>query len=136
MSAQRRRSSVASLDNEHLSVPRVGSLRSLRSFSSSASSILSIDGLPPLPLVVSVRECLLRRRSSDAVGPGWGFVLRGTTSEFPERTKIYTCHIESVHDDGTAKVGVHSPMRAWLQNAESSWLYLSLLESLHGKPLI
>jgi len=36
------------------------------------------------------------------VGPGWGFVLRGTTSEFPGRTKVYTCHIESVHDDGTA----------------------------------
>jgi hypothetical protein len=29
--------------------------------------------------------------------------LRGTTSEFAEGTKIYTCHIESVHESGTAK---------------------------------
>jgi len=136
MSAQRR-PSVASLNSTSRPTSPDGSQKSLRSFSS-CSSILSIDGLPSLPLVVSVRKCVLRKRYPDAVGPGWGFVLRGTTSEFPERTKVYTCHIESVHDDGTAKVGMRPQ---WGRGCSYVCLQRKLmitliLESLHGKPLI
>ena len=108
MSEQSRsRLSAVSLDDQGRSISPEGRQRRMRSFSSTSTiDSISIDGIPSLPLVVSVRECVLQRRPANATVPGRGFVLRGTTSEFAERTKIYTCHIESVYDNGTAKVGV------------------------------
>ena len=84
---------------------------SLRSFASSSTlDSMTYDGAaPPLPAVIAVRECVLRKRPPTAPGPGWGFVLRGTTSEYAEGTKVHTCHIESIHEDGTAKVRMCGP---------------------------
>ncbi len=81
------------------------STKSVRSSSTSTLDSIACDySSPPLPLVVAIRECVLRKRPPTSVGPGWGFVLRGTSSEFAEGTKVYTCHIESVNENGTAKV--------------------------------
>ena len=94
-SSERDRRSVSPLDCE----------RSIKSFSSTSTlDSIACESTPPLPAVINVRECVLRKRPPNLVGPGWGFVLRGTTSEFAEGRKIYTCHIESVHESGTAKV--------------------------------
>lgn len=83
--------------------PGGGSIRSYASVSTLDS--MTYDGTPPpLPAVISVRECKLRKRPPGSDGPGWGFVLRGTTSEYVEAMKVYTCQIESVHESGTAKV--------------------------------
>ena len=68
---------------------------------------IGCDTAPPLPLVVRVRECMLcQRPQNSATGPGWGFVLRGTTSELAEGLKLYTCHIDTVHQNGAAKVSM------------------------------
>lgn len=81
---------------------------------SSTSTLDSIcDTAPPLPLVVNVRECMLcQRPQNSATGPGWGFVLRGTTSELVEGLKLYTCHIDTVHENGAAKVKYSRSMAA------------------------
>ena len=99
------RLSATSSEGDHRPVSPLGSQRSIKSFSSTSTlDSIACESAPPLPAVISVRECVLRKRPPNSVGPGWGFVLRGTTSEFAEGTKIYTCHIESVHESGTAKV--------------------------------
>lgn len=65
---------------------------------------LSISAVPPLPMVVTVRKCWLQKRPpSDPVG-GWGVVLRGTTSEFKQGIKVYTCHVDSVRQGSSAMV--------------------------------
>ncbi len=101
-----RRSSAASSHGGDSRPVSPASSKSIHSFSSSSTldSIPCDYSSPPLPLVVAVRECVLRKRPPKSVGPGWGFVLRGTSSEFAEGTKVYTCHIESVNDSGPAKV--------------------------------
>ena len=83
--------------------PGGGSIRSYASVSTLDS--VTYDGAPPpLPAVVAVRACALRKRPPGSEGPGWGFVLRGTTSEYAEGMKVYTCQIDSVHESGAAKV--------------------------------
>lgn len=82
------------------------SSKSIRSFSSTSTldSIACEYSSPPLPSVLAIKDCVLRKRPPGSVGPGWGFVLRGTSSEFAEGTRVYTCHIESVNENGPAKV--------------------------------
>jgi hypothetical protein len=48
----------------------------------------------------------LRKWTKESVSPGWGFTLRGTTSELAKGKKVYNCHVEMVHDNGAAKVSV------------------------------
>lgn len=84
-----------------------------RSIASSNSSGLTpsstMDGLttPGLPKLVQVRKCNLRKRPPEDPVGGWGFVLRGTTSEFRNGMKVYTCHVETVKEDSAAMVSVH-----------------------------
>ena len=77
----------------------------------SCSSTSTLDSVsvtyetsPPLCSLLAVREHCLSRRPQTELFPGWGLVLRGTTSELSEGARIYTCQIESVHCDGAAKV--------------------------------
>ena len=53
-----------------------------------------------------MREYKLVKRPPSSSGAGWGVVLRGVTSEFVEGTKIYTCHVDSVHEQGAAEVSM------------------------------
>ena len=87
--------------------------RSIKSFSSTSTldSIApesSNSTSPPLPARVVVNVLDIQKWTREAVGPGcepgWGVTLRGTTTELGEGIKIYTCHIESVHESGAAKV--------------------------------
>lgn len=55
---------------------------------------------PPLPSVISVKECILRR----SVSRGWGFTLRGTKSGCGKDKWIYNCFVESISEDGSADV--------------------------------
>lgn len=66
----------------------------------------TMDGLttPSLPKVIQVRKCTLRKRPPDDPVSGWGFVLRGTTSEFKSGVKIYNCHVETVKEESAAMV--------------------------------
>ena len=86
-----------------------GCNRSIKSFSSTSTldSIALESGVntsPPLPARVTVKVLELRRWTSTSEAPGWGVTLRGTTSELARGVKIYTCHIETVHEKGAAKV--------------------------------
>ena len=84
-----------------------GSVRSNRSCSSTStldSVSVAYETVPPLCPLLAVREhCLSKRPQTDSI-PGWGLVLRGTTSELSEGSKVYSCQIESIHRDGAAKV--------------------------------
>ena len=104
-SVERTPSDNASLECD---VRRLSAISSTRSFASSTSTLDSCptDNSPPLPLLVRVWECVLCKRSQNSAGAGWGFVLRGTTSEFAEGTRIYTCHVESVTSNGAASVSL------------------------------
>lgn len=57
---------------------------------------------PPLPLVISVKECILKR----SVSRGWGFTLRGTKSGYGKDKWIYNCFVESISDSGAAEVSL------------------------------
>ena len=93
-----------------------------RSLASSNSSGLTpsstMDGLgttPSLPKVLHVRKCTLRKKPpDDPVAGGWGFVLRGTTSEFRSGTKVYTCHVETVKEDSAAMVSKNKTYKLFL----------------------
>ena len=87
------------------------SLASLGSSHSSAGCLTpssTMDGLttPNLPMVVTIKKCHLTKRPPGSPVSGWGFVLRGTTSEFKSGMRVYTCHVEIVKDDGAAMVCV------------------------------
>ena len=71
---------------------------------SASTDSIACDIVPKLPSILSVRECRLVKRPPSSVGPGWGVVLRGVTSELVVGTKIYTCHVDSVHEQGAAEV--------------------------------
>ena len=84
-----------------------GSVRSNRSCSSTStldSVSVAYETAPPLCPLLAVREHSLSKRPQTDSLPGWGLVLRGTTSELSEGSKIYTCQIDSIHHDGAAKV--------------------------------
>ena len=84
-----------------------GSNRSCSSTSTLDSVSVVYETVPPLCSLLAVREhCLLKRPQSDPI-PGWGLVLRGTTSELSEGLRMYSCQIESVHSDGAAKVCIY-----------------------------
>ena len=95
-------------DNRPLSPD--GCNRSIKSFSSTSTldSIAlessTISNAPPLPARVVINVLELRKWPKDSKAPGWGVTLRGTMSELAKGVKIYTCHIETVHDSGAAKV--------------------------------
>ena len=84
--------------------------RSLASLASSGSAGLTpsstMEGLntPSLPKVITIKKCQLRKRPPESEVSGWGFVLRGTTSEFKSGARVYTCHIELVKEGGAAQV--------------------------------
>ena len=84
--------------------------RSLASLASSGSAGLTpsstMEGLntPSLPKVITIKKCQLRKRPPESEVNGWGFVLRGTTSEFKSGVRVYTCHIELVKEGGAAQV--------------------------------
>lgn len=89
--------------------------RSIASFASSGSSggagitpSSTMEGLttPSLPKVVQIKKCHLRKRPPGSNVSGWGFVLRGTTSEFKSGIRVYTCHVETVKEDGAAMVSI------------------------------
>lgn len=84
-----------------------GSVRSNRSCSSTStldSVSVAYETAPPLCPLLSVREHSLSKRPQTDSLPGWGLVLRGTTSELSEGSKIYCCQIDSIHHGGAAKV--------------------------------
>ena len=84
--------------------------RSVASFESSSSagvtpsSTMESITTPSLPKVVTMKRCQLRKRPLGSDVSGWGFVLRGTTSEFKTGTRVYTCHVELVKEKGAAMV--------------------------------
>lgn len=56
-------------------------------------------GRTPLPTVVRVKEVFVRK------GREWGFVLRGTTTQFGSlNLRVYTCSIDSITLGGPAEV--------------------------------
>ena len=67
-------------------------------------SVSVYENTPPLCSLLAAREHHLSKRPQSDPVPGWGLVLRGTTSELSEGLKVYSCQIESVHHDGAAKV--------------------------------
>ncbi len=86
-----------------------GCSRSIKSFSSTSTldSIALESGInssPSLPARAVVKVLKLRKLPPDSDAPGWGVTLRGTTSELAKGVKIYTCHVETVHEKGAAKV--------------------------------
>jgi hypothetical protein len=54
------------------------------------------DGKPKLAVVLRVKEVILRKKNE------WGFVLRGTTTQYGSSLKIYTCKIDKVNQGGPA----------------------------------
>ena len=84
--------------------------RSIASVASSGSngitpsSTMESITVPSLPKVVTMKRCQLRKRPLGSDVSGWGFVLRGTTSEFKSGTRVYTCHVELVKENGAAMV--------------------------------
>lgn len=56
---------------------------------------------PPLPVVISVKECVLRRKDANS---GWGFTLRGTKSGYGKDKWIYNCFVEGISKNGSAEV--------------------------------
>lgn len=95
-------------DNRPLSPD--GCNRSIKSFSSTSTldSIALENSAPSIAPPLPARPCIyvfdLRKWPCESASPGWGVTLRGTTTELGEGSKIYTCHIESVQDNGAAKV--------------------------------
>lgn len=85
-----------------------GCNRSIKSSSSLDSIALentsTIYIAPPLPARAAVIVLHLGKWPPDSTAPGWGVTLRGTTSELTKGIKIYTCHVETVHENGAAKV--------------------------------
>lgn len=81
------------------------------------SSSVMLEGIlastPSLPKVVQVRRTNLRKRPPDDPISGWGFVLRGTTSEFKSGVKVYTCHVETVKEGSAAMVRERERERKW-----------------------
>ena len=86
--------------------------RSIASVASSGSngitpsSTMESFTVPSLPKVVFMKKCQIRKRPLGSEVSGWGFVLRGTTSEFKSGTRVYTCHVEVVKEDGAAMVSM------------------------------
>ena len=82
--------------------------RSIASISTAGSmtpsSTVEALATPSLPMVVCVKNCSLVKSPPGSAAGGWGFVLRGTTSEYKQGTKVYTCHVDSVKADGAAMV--------------------------------
>lgn len=70
------------------------------------SSTMEALTTPNLPMVVTIKKCQLIKQPPGSPVSGWGFVLRGTTSEFKSGTRVYTCHVEIVKDDGAAMVSI------------------------------
>ena len=58
------------------------------------------DGKPKLAVVLRVKEVILRKKNE------WGFVLRGTTTQYGSSLKIYTCKIDKVNQGGPADVSI------------------------------
>jgi C-terminal processing protease CtpA/Prc len=59
-----------------------------------------VDVAPSLPVVISVKECVLRRKSRCT---NWGFTLRGTRSGWGKDKWIYNCYVEGVSKNGPAE---------------------------------
>lgn len=93
-------------DNRPLSPD--GCNRSIRSFSSTSTldsiALETSNSTPPLPAKVVINIVNLQKWPQDSAAPGWGVTLRGTTSELAKSVKIYTCHVENVHEKGAARV--------------------------------
>ena len=53
---------------------------------------------PTLAVVLRVKEVTLKKKSE------WGFVLRGTTTQYGSSLRIYTCRIDKVNQGGPADV--------------------------------
>ena len=86
-----------------------GCNRSIKSFSSTSTldSIALEAGSntsPALPARSITKIIQLQKWPPGSEAPGWGVTLRGTTSELSRDVKIYTCHIETVHEKGAARV--------------------------------
>lgn len=67
------------------------------------------DAPPQLPRIIRLRHVTLNRKfNGPSNGPRFaeplGFILRGTTTEFPDNNKIYKCVIDSVAEGGLADV--------------------------------
>ena len=92
----RRPLSTVSQDSDKLYLSRP-----TRSASPSPSMKVYSDLAPHLPIVVSVKECVLRRRGGSV---GWGFTLRGTKSGYGKDKWIYNCFVEGVSENGPAEV--------------------------------
>ena len=87
--------------------------RSIKSSSSTSTlDSIALEGVnnstPPLPARVITSVFKLEKWPKDSTAPGWGVTLRGTTSELAKGVKIYNCHIETVHQNGAAKVSVEA----------------------------
>ncbi len=81
-----------------------GSIKSFSSTSTLDSIALECGHAPPLPAMINIHVLELVKFPVESAIPGWGVILRGTTSELKKGTKIYTCHVESVHENGAAQV--------------------------------
>ena len=85
-----------------------GCNRSIKSFSSTSTldsiALENSTNAPPLPAVMRVKRLELCKQPQDAAAPGWGVKIRGTTSELADGMKVYTCHVESVNEGGSARV--------------------------------
>ena len=53
---------------------------------------------PTLAVVLRVKEVILKKKIE------WGFVLRGTTTQYGSSLRIYTCRIDKVNQGGPAEV--------------------------------
>lgn len=92
--------------------------RSLRSVSSTSTlDSVGFDSAPPLPAVICVRECSLRRKT---VSAGWGFTLRGTRSEFGKSEWMYNCFVEAVSESGAAGVSyaIIARILSWIYHVD------------------
>lgn len=67
----------------------------------SPTAKVDVDLAPPLPAVIPVKECVLRRKSRCS---NWGFTLRGTKSGCGKDKWIYNCYVEGVSKNGPAEV--------------------------------
>ena len=64
--------------------------------------ISPIKSVPPqLPRIITHRHITLNRKSSSSE---LGFIVRGTTTEFPDNNKVYTCAVDSITEGGLADV--------------------------------
>ena len=53
---------------------------------------------PQLAIVLRVKDVIIKKKNE------WGFVLRGTTTQYGSSLRIYTCRIEKVNQGGPADV--------------------------------